>query len=349
MKISTANWGKLSDGTAVNLYTMENDNGVKAVISDLGGDIVNLFVPDKNGNMGDIVLGYNDFETYKKNPNFFGAIVGRNANRVSNAEVEIAGKVYNLDKNDDEHNLHSGSGNLTFKVFNAKLSEENGDGILTLEYTQKDMADGFPGNLDVKITYTLTKDNALVIDYYAVSDKDTMINMTNHSYFNLAGHASGNIDEQIVEMNAEFYTPNNDACIPTGEILSVEGTPFDFRNGRAFGQDINSKDGQIGMFGGYDHNFVLTGYGYRKAATAVDPASGRTMEAWTDQPGMQIYTSNGMDLAGKDGAAYKNHQGFCMETQTFPGADKMRWLASPYYKAGQEYKTRTAFKFYSKK
>jgi aldose 1-epimerase len=195
------------------------------------------------------------------------------------------------------------------------------------------------------MTYILTEDNALILDYHAVSDKATFINLTNHSYFNLAGHDSGDIGGHLLQLNASFYTPNGRDCIPTGEILTVEGTPFDFRTAKPIGQDIDADFPQVKMFGGYDHNIVLDGRGYRKIATATDPKSGRVMECWTDQPGVQLYSANSVSGTGKDGAAYGKHHAFCLETQVFPNAAEMPWVTSPLYKAGEVYATRTAYIF----
>jgi len=346
--ITSELYDTLPSGEEIRIYTLENKNGMKALVTNYGCNLHSLYVPDKDGVLADVVLGYDKAETYRNNPNFLGAIVGRNANRIKNAEVIIDGQTVRLDKNNGENNLHSNNRGMAVMPFDVEKWEKN-DGWHSLVMHAKvaDGADGFPGNLDVAFTYTLTDDNALILDYNAVSDRDTLINMTNHSYFNLAGHGSGDICGQILEIDADFYTPNGADSIPTGEIRSVEGTALDFRKAKEFGRDMDADCKQLSMFGGYDHNFVLNGSGYRRFATATDPVGGRVMEAWTDLPGVQLYTANGMNVpgGGKGGVSYGNHQGFCLETQTFPNAAQMPWLKSPLYKAGELYITRTAYLF----
>ncbi|MCL2163552.1 MAG: galactose mutarotase [Oscillospiraceae bacterium] len=347
MKIIKSDFGKMPDGRCAHLYTLENEGGLKAVISDLGGSIVNLFAPDRDGAAEDVVLGFRDFDGYLNNPCYFGALIGRNTNRIRDGRIEISGQVYELEKNNGRCNLHSGKGCIAYRLFEAKTSEERDSVALTLSIAVEDFSDGFPGNLDIQVIYTIDKENSLRIEYQAVSDKDTIINLTNHSYFNLAGHANGPIYEQILRLDSDYYSPNNSEVLPTGELLSVEGTPFDFRSGKTFGSDIRSDYTQIKMFSGYDHNFALNGRGWRIVGEASDPASGRVMEIWTDQPGVQLYTTNVFvaQFALKGDANYASHQAFCLETQTFPGAAELPWLTSPIYKAGQEYRTSTAFKF----
>lgn len=346
VKIGKKVFGALPSGETASLYTLEN-GGISAAISDFGGVIVSLLVPDRVGKTADVVLGYEKLEAYLTNPGSFGALIGRNANRIANARVDLGGKVWELEKNDGENNLHSGKGRMAFRLFRAETGKKDGAPFLRLSCRVPHLGDGFPGNLDASVTYTLTADRALVMEYRAVSDMETVINLTNHSYFNLGGHDSGDIRGQVLQLEASFYTPNTEACIPTGEILSVEGTPFDFREGKPLGRGMDDDFGQIGLFGGYDHNFVLSGSGYRRIATARDPRSGRVMETWTDLPGVQLYTSNGMSVSGtpKGGAEYGNHQGFCLETQTFPDAVNMPWVRSPIYGAGQEYRSATAYRF----
>ncbi|MDL2233765.1 galactose mutarotase [Ruminococcaceae bacterium OttesenSCG-928-L11] len=343
MAISAKQWGKRSTGEEVTLYTLINQNGVEVQITDCGASIVSLRVPDRNGVFADVILGYGDVSGYETNKSFFGAFVGRNANRIKQARVVLGGKTWELERNNGENNLHSGKGGMTYRMFEGTIAGET----LELRCKVPHLGDGFPGNLDCCVTYSLSEDNALTISYKGVSDHDTVINMTNHSHFNLAGHNSGSIDTQVLQMDAPFFTPNGSDCMPTGEILSVAGTPFDFTEGRTFGEDINGSFEQIALFGGYDHNLVLAGEGLRRFATATDPDSGRVMEAWTDLPAVQLYTCNGMNVeeGTKEKSRYGNHQAFCLETQTFPGATDMPWVKSPVYKAGQEYNSTTIYKF----
>lgn len=348
MKITTEPYGIMPDGGQAYLYTLENNNHMRVCITNLGGAVTGLFVPDQNGKLADVVLGHKSFEDYLKNPGYLGALVGRNSNRIAEAAFSIGDQRYQLEKNDGENNLHSGSHGLSFRLFTGETRTVANAPVLLLSLTMEDMSDGFPGDLAVNIAYALTDDNALMIDYRAVCDQDTMINLTNHSYFNLAGHNSGNIHGHLLQMDAPYYTPNTAACIPSGEILSVAGTPFDFRKAKPIGQDIASAHEQTAMFGGYDHNFVLDGGGdYRKVITVTEPESGRVMDVYTDLPGVQLYTSNMLDENGnyKDGAKYGKHQAFCLETQLFPNAVNMPWLASPIYRAGEEYVTTTTYQF----
>ena len=347
MKIQVKPYGNLPDGRQVDIYTMENSGGMSVSVITFGGVITNLLVPDKQGNLADVVLAHQGLDCYLKNPGCFGAMVGRNSNRIGNARIEIKGKQYALTANSGKNNLHGGPKGMIFRLFDADVRCVNGEPVLLLKHTINDMDDEFPGQLDVSITLTLTNDNSLVIDYRAVSDKDTIINLTNHSYFNLAGHGCGDILGHTLEMNADFYTPATPECLPTGEILSVAGTAFDFRNAKLIGKDIGGECPQLKMFGGYDHNFMLGGSGYRKIATLSDPASGRNMAAYTDLPCVQLYTANNLSASviGKDGAAYRKHGGVCLETQTCPNAAQMPWLVSPIYAAGQEYISTTAYQF----
>lgn len=348
MKITVQNYGKLPDGRQALMYILENNNNMRVHITNFGGVITNMFVPDKNGNLADVILGHNNFDDYIQNAGYHGALVGRNSNRIKNAEFVIGEKKYQLDKNDGENNLHGGKNGLSYRLFSGEVRTLGNLPALLLSCTIDDMSDGFPGDLIVNVAYALTSDNALMIDYRAVCDVDTVINLTNHAYFNLAGHDSGNIHDHSVQIDADYYMPNTADGIPNGEILSVEGTPFDFRKAKPLGQDIASENEQIKMFSGYDNNFVLGGgYDYRKVATVSEPVSGRRMTVYTDLPGIQLYTGNMIDtsLTYKDGVKYQKHQGFCLETQLFPNAVKMPWLASPIYHSGEEYITTTTYQF----
>lgn len=345
MAITKSLYGKLLNGAEVYAYTLDNGLGLSAEILTYGGIVKSLYVTDKNGVKTDVVLGRSTIEDYLHNDGYLGALIGRHANRIACGEFELNGVKYNAGVNEGKNSLHGGNEGFDKKVWNADAIDGE-EPALALALTSPDGEEGFPGNLKVKVVYTLTKDNALKIEYTAVSDKDTVVNLTNHAYFNLAGHASGAVDNQILQINSDFYTPNNSECMPTGEVLSVSGTPFDFRTPKPIGRDINSDFEQIKMFGGYDHNFALRGRGYRKAAEAQCLENGIIMEVYTDKPAMQLYTSNGLaEGVYKDGAHYGVHQAFCLETQYFPNAMAHSHYPSPILKKGEEYHFTTEYKF----
>ncbi|MCL2035143.1 MAG: galactose mutarotase [Oscillospiraceae bacterium] len=348
MKITVQQFGTLPNGDNAMMYILENNNKMRVHITNLGGVITNMFVPDKNGDLADVVLGHKDFDTYVTNPAYFNALIGRNANRIANGELSIGDKTFSLEQNDGTNNLHSGKDGLHSRLFLSEVRTVGNIPALLLSHKMESLSDGFPGELTINVAYALTDDNALMIDYRAVSDEDTVINLTNHAYFNLAGHDSGNIHKHVMQIDADYFLPMDEKCLPNGEILKVEGTPFDFRTPKEIGKDIFSDYPQTKMVGGFDHNFVLGGgYDYRKVVTVSEPDSGRVMTVFTDLPGIQLYTSNMLDetLTYKDGAAYKKHQAFCLETQLFPNAVNMPWLASPIYHAGEEYITTTTYQF----
>jgi aldose 1-epimerase len=348
MKISVTDYGVLPGGEKAQLYTLENNSGMRVDITNYGGTLVSLFVPDRNGKPDDIILGHKDFEAYLTNPAYLGALVGRNANRIGGGKFTLGDAAYELEKNDGGSSLHGGSKGLSFRLFSGEVRTVSGLPALLLSCTIPDMEDGFPGNININVAYALTDENALMIDYRAVSDRDTVINLTNHAYFNLAGHTGGCIYDHVMQLNADYYMPGLDSLLPSGEILSVSGTPFDFRTPRRLGEAMDSDHQQVKAMGGFDHNFVLSGgYDYRRIATVTEPVSGRAMSVFTDLPGVQFYTSNSLDesFTYKGGASYKRHQAFCLETQLFPNAVNMPWLASPIYRAGEEYVTTTTFQF----
>ena len=341
------NFGIMPDGTTIPLYKLTNNNGMTVEISGLGGAIINLNVPDSKGSLADVALAHAVPDDYFTNPGYFGVLIGRNSNRIADAVCDIASVRYELAKNDGDHNLHSDKGSLCFRLMNGELFDSPDGPQLRLTCRLEHLSDGFPGNLDVTVTYTLTHDNAIVIDYEAVCDADTIINLTNHTYFNLAGHDSGSIKQHKLTLDAPFYCPNDKSGIPTGELLKVEGTPFDMRHGKKIGDGLDSGYPQIELFKGYDHNFILAGNGWRKIGKVEEPVSGRYMEIFTTQSNVQLYTHNlgSGTMRGKDGTTYSAHQGFCLETQTTPNAARMPWLISPIYKTGQVYKERTAYCF----
>lgn len=337
-------FGRLPDGREAFLYTLENNNGMRAEISDLGGILYRLFVPDKNGRQDDVVLGHRDFDAYLQNKPYFGALVGRNSNRIGGAKLMIAGKTCTLEQNESAANLHSGSDGLSFRLMQA---DQAGLSSLKLTVTMESLSDGFPGNLDITVFYALTDENALEISYYAIADEDTVINLTNHSYFNLGGHASGPVYNHILQLDAPFYAPATAACLPTGEIRDVTDTPFDFHAPRPLGEDINGSSRQLHQFGGYDHNLILDGESYRDVGSVTEPVSGRMMRLYTSLNNVQLYTANAVQngTPGKDGALYGKHSGFCLETQFFPNAPHMPWLRSPIYRAGEAFNEKTAYRF----
>lgn len=346
MSISEQIIGK-SNGETVLAYTLDNGNGLSACILNYGGIIKNLYVADRNGVKTDVVLGRSSLEEYENNFGYYGAAIGRHANRIENAQFELSGKRYTVGANEGKNSLHGGHFGFDKKVWSASCTETADGPSITLSLTSPDGEEGFPGTLRVQMTYTLTTENALNIAYHAVCDKDTVVNLTNHSYFNLAGHASGTVKEQILQLNASFYTPNNAECMPTGEVLSVAGTPFDFRVPKPIGQDIHSDFEQIELFGGYDHNFAINGRGYRLAAIASCPKNGISMKLYTDTPAVQLYTANGAEDGRicKDGAIYQKHQAFCLETQCFPNSMRHSHFPSPILYAGEEYRTTTEYRF----
>ncbi|GIM27707.1 aldose 1-epimerase [Clostridium polyendosporum] len=349
MGITRSFYGKTLEGKEVDIFTLSNDNGMVVKISNYGGIVVSLIVPDKNGKLDDVVLGYDRLDGYLKNGSFFGAIIGRHANRIENASFEINGVVYNVTKNEGENQLHGGLIGFHKVVWRAEIVRKGQDECLQLSYISKDGEEGYPGNLDVKVIYTLTDDNALRIDYLAISDKDTVVNLTNHSYFNLSGHASGDILKHEVMIDADRFTVNDKYSIPTGEIRRVKGTLMDFTKLTPIESGIFSEYEQIAFGHGYDHNWVLNVSGEKaeKAAEVFDASNGRLMEVYTTKPGIQLYTGNYLDESEccKDSARYVKNSGLCLETQYFPNSVKHEHFPSPILKAGERYNHTTMYKF----
>jgi len=349
--VQKSDFGKTPDGTAVGLYTLTNGKGMEAKIATYGGAIVQLKTPDRTGAMGDIVLGYDNLAGYTGGGAFFGALVGRYANRIAHSQFAIDGKTYNVPKNNGENALHGGIRGFDKRVWTAR---ELPGGALELTYLSKDGEEGYPGNLTATVTYTLTDDNRLRIHYAAVADKPTVVNLTNHSYFNLKG--DGDILGHLVTLNADRYTPVDSGLIPTGELRSVEGTPFDFRHARTPGERIGQADEQLKLGKGYDHNWLLNRAGVASGAlslaarVAEDGVSGRVMEIYTDQPGIQFYTGNFLDGTekGKGGKVYNLHAGFCFETQHYPDSPNHPAFPSTVLRPGQKYETTTEFRFSAK-
>lgn len=352
MGITRSFYGKTQEGKDVDIFEIRNNNGVRAKISNYGGIIVSLMVPDINGKFEDVVLGYDKLEGYINGRCFFGAIIGRHANRIEDASFEINGVVYNLTKNEGKNQLHGGIIGFDKVVWQAEIVKKGEDECLQLSYVSKDGEEGYPGNLNVKVTYTLTNDNELKIDYHAISDKDTVVNLTNHSYFNLSGHDAGDILKHQVMINSDKFTVNDKESLPTGEIRDVKGSPMDFTTLRAVESGSSTKCEQLAFGHGYDHNWVLKVSGEKpeKAAEVFDPSSGRIMEVYTTKPGVQFYTGNYVDEYEhcKEGVKYGKNAGLCLETQYFPNALKHKHFPSPIVRAGEEYNHTTIYKFLTK-
>lgn len=346
MSITKTPFGTLRDGRTAQLYTIENKRGMRAVLSDFGAILVSLFVPGKDGKLIDVALGYDSLSQYEENFDMLGATVGRNVNRIEKGVFSIDGIEYHLEINENENNIHSSMDKGFHKALWAGMCYS--DNSVTFSYRSADGENGFPGNLDVSLTYTLTDSGALILSYAMQSDKKTVINLTNHSYFNLAGVQSGDILDTLVWINAASYTPVRADHVPTGEIRAVAGTAMDFRREKAIGQDICAKDEQLQVVSGYDHNFILNGteVGVRKAATARSPKSGIQMTVYTDLPGFQFYAGNTTrDIIGKGKQLITKHSGFCMESHYYPNSVNMPHFPQPLAHAGAAYRTTTIYEF----
>jgi aldose 1-epimerase len=342
-------WGSLPTGTPIYLYTLRNSSGVEARITTFGGRLVSLKTPDRNGEVGDIVLGFDTLDGYlQKNP-YFGALVGRYANRIAKGEFRLNGTQYSLARNNGENSLHGGWKGFDKAVWTFRENASDNPPSLELNYLSVDGEEGYPGNLHTSVRYTLTDANELRIEYDATTDKDTVLNLTNHSYFDLSGKANGKIVECIMMINADRFTPVNSHLIPTGELRAVDGTPFDFREPTMIGARIDNQDEQLAFGSGYDHNFVLNSNSDvpTLAARASDPQSGRILEVLTTQPGMQFYTGNHLDGAvkGKGGVTYGFRSGMCFETQHFPDSPNQPGFPSTELKPGKRYRSTTIFRF----
>jgi aldose 1-epimerase len=340
-------FGTMPDGTKITAYTLLNKNGVKAKIINYGGIITELHVPDKDGKMADVALGHDTLKGYLDGHPYFGCITGRVANRIANAKFTLDGKEYTLAANNGKHHLHGGKEGFDKKVWRAEPMLTGDGPALKLSYASKDGEEGYPGTLQCVVTYTLTSDDALRIDYRATTDKPTPVNLTNHSYFNLAGHDSGDILGHVLKLEADKYTPTDAELIPTGKIEPVAGTPFDFTKPTAIGERIKQiKADPVG----YDLNYV---HGTKREenpkliATVTEPKTGRVMEVLTTEPGVQLYTGNflnGQDV-GKGGAVYKQYNGFCLETQFFPDSPNQPAFPPVTLKPGEEYRQTTIYRF----
>ncbi|WP_294151230.1 aldose epimerase family protein [uncultured Clostridium sp.] len=342
-------FGELSDGRNVTQYTLVNKNGLSASFLDLGGIWSSMLVPGRDGELADVVLGYDTIEACLGNGGHLGEIVGRNANRIGKAEFTLNGVTYKLEANNGPNNLHSGPDFYRNRIWDTEVTEEEDGTSITFSLLSPDGDQGYPGNARISVVYTLTEENELKIRYHMVCDQDTVANMTNHSYFNLAGHRSGSAMDQLVWIDADRYTPTDDVAIPYGELRPVAGSPMDFTVKKPIGRDIDADCEQIRFGHGYDHNWVLNHEPGKLSlsAKAWDEKSGRTMEVYTDLPGIQFYTANYLepDIPGKEGVLYGPRQGYCFETQYYPNAVNMPDYPSPVLKEGKEYSTTTIYKF----
>ena len=342
-------FGKLQDGTAVNLYTLTNAKGVTMTVTNYGGRITSLKVPDKSGKMEDIVLGFDNLDGYLAENPYFGALIGRYGNRIGGAQFKLDGKVYHLAKNDGPNSLHGGIKGFD-KVFWAGSDVSAKDAqALSLRYVSNDGEEGYPGTLTSMVTYTLTSNSELKIEYVATTTADTVLNLTNHSYWNLAGAGSGDILKHQMTIEASKFTPVDKTLIPTGKLENVEGTPFDFRKATAIGERIEKDDQQLKYGKGYDHNYCIDGAdgSLKRCAQVTDPSTGRSMEILTTQPGVQFYTGNFLDgtIKGKGGKVYGHRGAFCMETQHYPDSPNKPEFPTTVLKPGQEYRQTTVYRF----
>ena len=345
MGVVKEKFGTARNGKEVYAFTISNANGMQAKIINFGAILVSLLVPDKDGKPEDVVLGYDSLEEYYGNGSFFGATIGPSANRIGGASFEINGKAYQIDVNDGPNNLHSHMENGYHKqVWDAV----EGDNSVTLTLEGKDGEMGFPGNKKITMVYSLSEDNALKLSYHVSADADTIVNLTNHTYFNLAGHKAGKIEDHLLQLHAGNYTPVVPGAIPTGEIQPVAGTPMDFTKMKPIGQDINADFEQLKLTLGYDHNFVIDGAdgSLKEIAVAEDPKSGRKMKVFTTLPGVQFYAGNciGEDI-GKDNTPYGPRKGFCLETQYYPDNIHHPNFPQSVFGPGRDYESVTVYQF----
>jgi aldose 1-epimerase len=335
---------KERNGKEVDLYTLENNAGSMVQITNYGGKIVSIICPDKNGDPGDVCLGYESLDDYVNGAASLGATMGPYANRIANAQFELDGTIYTLDKNNGEHTIHGGSAAFRSRVWDVKSVKED---ELILSILSEDGAGGFPGNLRLTVSYLLSEDNELKIQYHASTDKKTVVNFTNHAFFNLAGEGSGDILGHKLLVKSDSMTPVDATGIPTGEIVPVEDSPFDFRSSKTLGRDIKMDHVQLKHMGGYDHNYVLNTSPLDASLVAIlqDPVSGRLMEVYTTEPGLQVYTANSLNTTGKGGKEYGPWSSVCLETQHFPDSPHHPHFPSSILEPGKDYTSTTIYKF----
>jgi len=347
--ISKEVYGTTVDSIVVDKYTLKNKKGMEISVITYGGIITKWTAPDKNNNYQDIVLGYNNLQEYEKATPYFGALIGRYGNRIAKGKFSIDGVEYTLATNDGSNHLHGGVKGFDKVVWSASEVQTDSTASIVLTYLSKDLEEGYPGNLTSTVTYTLTNDNELLVDYEATTDKKTIVNLTQHSYFNLSGDFSKTILDHEIVINADKLVPVDATLIPTGELTDVTNTPFDFRIAKAIGKDIGVKDEQLTRGLGYDHCWVLNNQneGVRLAASAYEKESGRLLEIFSDEPGIQLYTGNFLDgtLPNKQGGTYAHRTGFCLETQHYPDSPNQKAFPSVILNPGETYKSKTSFKF----
>ena len=349
--ITKADFGKTPEGQAVQLYALRNSHGMEATIMTYGGIVTSLKTPDKTGKLGDVVLGHDNLDGYVKNTSYFGALIGRYGNRIANGKFSLDGHNYTLATNNGVNALHGGLKGFDKVVWSVEDADVEANGPeLELVYVSKDGEEGYPGNLTVHATYTVTEDNALKIKFKATTDKKTVVNLTHHSYFNLRGN--GDVLDHVVTIHADKFTPVDGGLIPTGELRPVAGTPFDFTTPHAIGERINSTDEQLKLGNGYDHNWIVNKKSNELSliATASEPTTGRAMEVWSTSPGTQFYTGNFLDgaVTGKGGWAYKFREGFCFEPQHYPDSPNHPAFPTTELKPGQTYHNTIIYKFSAK-
>jgi aldose 1-epimerase len=346
--VDKAEFGKMPDGTIVEAYTLYNRQGASAKVITYGATLTELHVPDKNGKMGDVVLGFDNLEGYLGQHPYFGGTIGRYGNRIAKGKFALDGKEYQLFLNNGPNSLHGGQVGFNRRVWKAEELKDKDGAAVRFSYLSKDGEENYPGNLNVSVTYTLTNTDELKLQYSAETDKDTVLNITNHSYFNLSGTDTGNILKYILYINADKYTPVDSTLIPTGEIASVAGTPLDFLKPTAIGARI----GELKEIGGYDHNYALNGKAgtLRVAAKVTDPDSGREMEVLTTEPGVQFYSAIGLNgsIKGKGGVGYEKYGAICLETQHFPDSPNHPNFLSAVLKPGTKFYSETIYKFTAK-
>lgn len=352
--ITSTSFGKTADGQSVEIYTLRNRHGMEARITNYGGIVVSLTAPDRDLKFADVVLGYNSLDDYMNPPfPYFGAIIGRYGNRIAKGRFTLNGVEYKLAVNNGENHLHGGIRGFDKAVWAAQQIRSAAGPALALTYLSKDGEEGYPGNLRVRVVYTLTHNNELKIDYTASTDKDTVTNLTHHSYFNLAGEGNGDILDHRVVLKASRFVPTDAGSIPTGELKNVAGTPFDFLSAHTIGQRINQDDQQLKFGNGYDHTWVINGRGdvLRQAASVYEPTTGRVMEVWTTEPGVQFYTGNFLDGSrpGKSGKPYPRRSGFCLETQHYPDSPNRPNFPTTTLRKGASYRSTTIYRFSSRK
>jgi|SRR5690554_1895020 len=349
--VSVSEFGVLKDGRPSHLYRLTNASGSSAELTELGALLVSLKVPNNKGKYDDVVLGFDDLEQYLSDSPFFGATVGRYANRIARGRFNIRGNSYQLANNNPPNHLHGGAVGFDKRLWQGEVVDDTDEPAVRFTLLSKAGDEAYPGNLQVAVTYRLTADNGLHIDYQASSDADTIINLTHHSYFNLSGHDSGDVLRHQLQLNADFYTPVDDTAIPTGEIVSVRNTPFDFTQAKALGRDIQADNAMLQAALGYDQNWVLRAAEFAGeltlAATLTDPVSGRQLQVLTTEPGLQVYTGNHLDgkTEGKDGFAYAKHAGVALEPQHFPDSPNQPHFPRTTLAAGDVYTSRTVYQF----